>query len=246
VDEVAFGRAVRAIRIRKRLTQQALAARAGVSRSVVARIEQGRAARVTIATLDPVAAALGARVLVKVLWHGESLDRLLDSRHAATVEAVVRTLRDARWDVATEVSFNEYGERGSIDVFGFHPATGSLLVVEVKTTIGDAQELQSTLDRKVRLAPKIARDRGWHVARTSALLVIVESRTNRATIERLAATFGGAFPDRNRVVRAWLSATEHERPLRGLWFLKSDSQAVVTQRVRPRRRPVTHDDQEAD
>jgi transcriptional regulator with XRE-family HTH domain len=62
VDEIAFGASVRALRIRKRLTQQQLAMRAGLSRGVVARIEQGRASRVTVATLEQVATALGARV----------------------------------------------------------------------------------------------------------------------------------------------------------------------------------------
>ena len=214
--------------------------RAGVSRSVVARIEQGRAGHVTLATLEQVAAALGARVLVKLLWQGEGLDRLLDGRHAAVVEEVVRVLRAAGWTVATEVSFNEYGERGSIDVFAFHPETRSLLVVEVKTVIGDAQELQSTLDRKVRLAPRIARDRGWWPATVSKLLVIVDTSTNRERIDALRATFSTSFPSRTWAVRHWLASPGRDRPLRGIWFLRTGRQAVVTQRVRASRRTRPH------
>ena len=52
VDEIAFGRSFRALRLRKRLTQDELASRAGVSRGVIARIEQGHANHVTVATLD--------------------------------------------------------------------------------------------------------------------------------------------------------------------------------------------------
>ena len=240
MDEIAFGRAVRALRIRKRLTQEELGSRAGVSRGVIARIEQGHAARVTVATLERVASALGARVLVELLWPSEGLDRLLDGRHAVTVEEVVRILGGAGWEVATEVSFNEYGERGSIDVLAFHRSTRSLLVVEVKTAIVDAQELQSTLDRKVRLAPKIGRDRGWSAAAISKLLVVVDSRTNRQRIEKLAMTFATTFPSRTWAVRRWLASPIASEPLRGIWFLRIGTQAVVSQRVRARRAPLTH------
>jgi transcriptional regulator with XRE-family HTH domain len=246
VDEIAFGRGLRAIRIRKRLTQEDLGAGARVSRSVIARIEQGHAALVTVATLERVAGALAARVLVKLLWQGEGLERLLDSRHAITVEEVVRILRSAGWEVATEVSFNEYGERGSVDVLAFHPVAHVVLVVEIKTTIGDAQEVQATLDRKVRLAPKISRSRGWQATAVATLLVVVESRSNRATVARLGATFAVAFPARNLAIRRWLRAPHRQPPLRGLHFLNSGPQAVVTQRVRPRRKRATHDGEPPD
>src|SRR5580765_8972595 len=84
-------------------------------------------------------AALDARVSCRLTWNGEELDRLLDAAHAAVVEQVVRRLAAEGWVAATEVSFNEYGERGSIDVLGFHPATRCLLVVEVKSVIPDVQ-----------------------------------------------------------------------------------------------------------
>ena len=241
MDEMAFGRGLRALRIRKRLTQEQVAQTAGVSRGVVARIERGHASAATVATLDRLASVLQARVLVRLSWNGEALDRLLDARHATTVEEVVRTLRAHAWDVLTEVSFNEFGERGSIDILAFHPRTHVLLVVEVKTVIADAQELQATLDRKVRLAPKIARSRGWAAARVATLLVVVESRTNRDRVARLGATFGNAFPHRNVAIRRWLSRPEQDRPLRGLWFLRIGTEAVVTERVRTRQEKSTHE-----
>ena len=36
--------------------------------------------------------------------------------------AMVQRLRPDGWEVATEVSFNVYGERGSIDILAFHAA----------------------------------------------------------------------------------------------------------------------------
>lgn len=238
MDGITFGRGFRALRIRRRLTQADLAAQAGVSRGVIVRIERNGAASVTVATLEKVAAPLGARVICRLSWNGEGLDRLLDSAHAAMVELVVRILRGAGWLVATEVSFNHFGERGSIDVFAFHPASRLLLVVEVKSVVPDVQATLVTLDRKERLALQIARERGWDAVGVSRLLVIREDRTARRRIEEHAATFANAFPDRARAVRAWLMRPDPVRPLRGLWFLSNESHAGAKQRVRgPRRRP---------
>ena len=231
MDSVTFGRGIRALRMRVRLTQEALSDRAGVSRSVVARIEQGRADRATVATLDRVAAALGARVACRLLWQGEGLDRLLDADHAATVEAVVRALLGDGWLVATEVSFNIWGERGSIDILAFHPATRILLVIEVKSVVPDVQATLVTLDRKERLALEITSGRGWDAIAVARMLVIRDDRTARRRIEEHAATFGNAFPDRIGRIRAWLRAPDPTRPLRGLWFLSPGPQAVTKRRA---------------
>jgi transcriptional regulator with XRE-family HTH domain len=241
MDQIAFGRGIRALRVRKRKRQEDLAAEAGVSRGVIVRIEQGGAANVTVATLEKVAAALGARVFCRLTWNGEGLDRLLDSAHAAIVEQVVRLLSAAGWLVATEVSFNHFGERGSIDILAFHPASRSLLVVEVKSVVPDVQATLVTLDRKERLALQVARERGWDADAVSRLLVIREDRTSRRRVDAHPATFTNAFPDRARVIRGWLARPDPSRPLRGLWFLSNESQADTRQRVRRPRRPPERD-----
>jgi transcriptional regulator with XRE-family HTH domain len=237
MDSITFGRGVKAMRLRKRWRQDDLAVAAHVSRGVIARIEQGHAARVTVETLDKVAAALGGRVTCRLTWNGEGLDRLLDADHAAIVEAVVRVLRSADWLVATEVSFNHFGERGSIDVFGFNAESRVALVVEVKSVVPDVQGTLVTLDRKERLAREIARERGWEAVAVARLLVIADNRTARRRIETHAATFGNAFPDRAFAVRRWLAAPDARRALRGLWFLSGESHTVAKQRVRRPGRP---------
>ncbi len=144
-------------------------------------------------------------------WRGEGLDRLLDEGHAALVDPVVGVLRSCGWEVALEVTFNEYGDRGSIDVFAHQPATHDLLVVEVKSVVADAQATLSPLDRKVRLAPNLARDRGWLDGRVSRLLVVGEGRTNRRRVERFAGLFDA------RAARTWvggqaLATSAHRTP----------------------------------
>jgi transcriptional regulator with XRE-family HTH domain len=219
MDTVAFGRGFKTLRLRRHLRQADLADQAEVSRSAIARIEQGRADRVPVETLEKVARPLGARVLCRLTWNGEGLDRLLDANHAEIVERVVRMLAAAGWLVATEVSFNVWGERGAIDVLAFHARTRILLVVEVKSVVPDVQATLTTLDRKERLGLEVARTRGWDATTVAKLLVVKNDRTSRRRIEQHAATFGNAFPDRARQIRTWLAAPDPRRRLRGLWVL---------------------------
>jgi hypothetical protein len=189
---------------------------------------------VTVAGLDRIARPLGARVICRLEWSGEALDRLLDADHAAIVEQVVRFLSGLGWLCATEVSFNIYGERGSIDILAFHPAARVLLVIEVKSTVPDVQATLVTLDRKSRLAARVARERGWIAGSVGRLLVVRDDRTARRRIATHDATFAPAFPDRARAVRRWLAVPDPARPLAGLWFLSGGTQEVGKQRVRRR------------
>ena len=177
--------------------------------------------------------------MCRLMWQGEGLDRLLDAEHAAIVDQVVSILTLAAWLVATEVSFNVFGERGSVDVLAFHPTSRVLLVVEVKSVVPDVQATLVTLDRKERLAVEIGRGRGWHGVAVGRLLVIRESRTARRRIEEHAATFGTMFPDRIGRIRSWLREPDRRSPLRGLWFLPNGPQEVARRSgSRPARSPT--------
>lgn len=241
MDGVRFGRQLRALRRRKRWRQDDLADAAAVSRGVVARAEQGRAERVTVATLERIARPLGARLICRLDWNGEALDRLLDADHASIVEQVVRILTACGWLCATEVSFSVYGERGSIDILAFHPGERVLLVIEVKSTMPDVQATLVALDRKARLGMQIARERGWDASTAGRLLVIGDNRTARRRVAAHEATFAAALPDRSRVVRRWLVNPRRDSPLAGLWFLSRGTQEVAKQRIR-RRKPLAERD----
>lgn len=199
-----MGLGFRALRRRRGWSQARLATAVGVSRAVVWRIERGHGDRVTLATLVRVATALDARVDVRLLWHGENLDRLIDARHARLVELTLERLTQAGWLVATEASFNVRGERGSIDVLGYHADTGSLLVVEVKSVVPDLQAMLHGVDRKARIAPVVARERGWEASSVSRLLVLPEGQTTRRRVDSHRMTFGSSLPARTVEVRRWL------------------------------------------
>ena len=114
------------------------------------------------------------------------------------------SLRGLGWVVEVEVSFSIWGERGSIDIFAFHPLFGALLVVEIKSVVADSQATLHGLDRKARLAREVIQGRGWSVRHVSRLLVIGATATSRRRVARLAATYDAALPDRGTVARRWL------------------------------------------
>jgi transcriptional regulator with XRE-family HTH domain len=204
MDRTRFGRSVKALRKRRRWSQQDLADASRVSRSVAGRIERGEVSRVRWADLEAVAIALDGQLGLEFRWRGADLDRLLDAHHAATVESLARLYRSAGWHVIVEATFSEFGERGSIDLLAWHPATGDVAVNEVKASIGDVGNTVSGIDRKARLAPTIARKLGLTCRAVSRFLVVAEGQTSRRRVAEHSALFETAFPARGRRVRAWI------------------------------------------
>jgi len=181
-------------------------------------IEAGRAGDVALDRVRRVFAAAGGRVRVTAWWNGAAADRLLDAHHAALVEAALSVFRKRGWRTQVEVTFSEFGERGSIDILGLHPGAGALAVCEVKSALGSLEETNRTLDAKVRLAPRLAIDRfGWRPRVVGRLLILPEDGTLRRVVARHSLTMASAYPARGREVRAWLR--QPDGPLRGLWFL---------------------------
>jgi transcriptional regulator with XRE-family HTH domain len=227
MDQVRLGNDVRLLRHRRGWSQTRLGALVGVSRWVVSEIECGRGDRFDMSVIARVVAVLGGYLSVRVLYQGEALDRLRDRAHAGIVDRIVAELVALGWEVATEVSFNIDGERGSIDVLAFQPSTGALLVIEVKSVVPDVGGMLMTLDRKVRLATELARQRGWTPRNVSRVLVIRDDTTSRRRVHVHDATFATAFPARGRAVRSWLR--DPVGAVAGLLFLP-DAATVCTRR----------------
>jgi transcriptional regulator with XRE-family HTH domain len=193
--------------MRRGWRQEDLAARAGVSRWVVSQIERGHLGTMSLDTIERVAGVLEIRVYVVARWRGADLARLVGARHSALHEAVARMLTSiAGWAIAPEVSFSEYGERGIIDILAWHAPTRTLLVIELKTEIVDVQETVGTLDRKRRLAAKIAAARGWHAAAVAVWLIVAESSANRQRVRTHRTMLRAAFPVDGRQIRRWLDS----------------------------------------
>ncbi len=205
MDDVAIGRLAGLIRRRLGLRQEDVATQAKVSQQLVSLFESGGLGRISMGAARGIASAIGAELVVTVRWRGTEMDRLRDEGHATVVAVVASLLRAEGWLTAAEVTYSEFGERGSIDLLAFHPESRILLVVEVKTEIVSVEETLRRHDAKVRLAPRIARQRfGWSSAATCPLLAIADTRTARRRIERHDGVFGRTYPVRGWAARAWL------------------------------------------
>jgi hypothetical protein len=181
-------------------------------------------ARTSLETVRSVFGALDARVLLSPLWRGAELERLLDTEHARLVAEVARRLEALGWEVALEVTYSEYGERGSIDVLGLRPGARAVVVVEVKTEIPSAEAMGRKLDEKARLAPAIVRKRyGWTPIALCQVVVMPESMRLRRLVDR-SAVIGRMFPAKPRRIRAWLRRPHGS--LAGTWFLSISATVI--------------------
>jgi transcriptional regulator with XRE-family HTH domain len=218
VDDARIGRSLWVLRRRRGLTQVDVAASAGLSQSAISLIERGHVSSLSIRTVRAVFAAVDAGFQGHVAWRGGDLDRVLDEDHARLVSSFAETLQALRWAAYPEVTFSEYGERGSIDILALAPKHRSVVVVEVKTQITSIEATLRRLDVKMRLASRIVFEReGWRPLVIGCLLVIRDGTISRRRVNRHAAAITAALPARGRAVRTWL--LNPTGPLRGLIFL---------------------------
>lgn len=174
-------------------------------------------------------------MLLAPRWRGAELERLLDEDHSMVVDAVATRLEGLGWTVEAEVTYSEFGERGSIDVLGVRPAARAIVVLEVKTDIASSEALGRKLDEKARLAPRIVNKRlGWRAEHVGRVLVMPETMRLRRLVER-HPTIGRMFPGDALAVRRWLR--NPVGTVAGMWFLSfSDPRTVGGAHAASRRR----------
>jgi transcriptional regulator with XRE-family HTH domain len=217
-DDERIGLMLRAMRRSSRLTQEQLARVARVPVRDIIAIENARAGTVELERLRGLFRAAGGHARLAIWFNGAAGDRLLDAEHAALVERGAAVFLRYGWSNHLEVTFSEFGERGSIDLLSLHRSRSVAAVCEFKSAFGSLEETNRMLDVKERLAPKIVFERfGWHPRSIGRLLVVSEDSTARRIVARHAVTMASLYPARGREIRAWVRRPDG--PLRGLWFL---------------------------
>ena len=206
MDEIRIGRILRALRRRRGWTRLELAERSRVSQQAIPLVERGHGSWLAAATLRLIFAALDARWEPVVSWRGGELDRLLDEDHARLVAEVVRRLVALDWDVAVEVTYSEYGERGSVDVLGARREFLAMVVVEVKSDLTVMDATVRKADEKERIVrDSLGRKRFGFTPRSVArLLVLPSTDTARRRVRTSATILDSAFPAKGPAVRKWL------------------------------------------
>jgi transcriptional regulator with XRE-family HTH domain len=226
-------RVLRHLRRRRRWRQADLARMSGSSRATVSRNERGGLRRVPVGLIERLADALDASLDFTLRWQGEQLDRLIDAGHALLQEHTAALLASNGWVVRSEVSFNHFGDRGRVDVLAFQPSTRTLLVVEVKTAIGDLQETLGRIDIKGRLGTTLTQSTGWDVPQAVVpALVLADRRGARRTVAQHQALFT-RYALRGRAALAWIRHPRAPAPAGLLWFVSlPDSHGATVTRGR--------------
>jgi transcriptional regulator with XRE-family HTH domain len=235
VEDLRFGNTIRAARLKRAWRQVDLARRAGVSQTVVSRVERGQIPEMTLAVLREVAAALEIRLELLPRGRGAELDRLLSARHSALHESVARVLAHdfPDWVMASEVSFSIWGERGVIDLLLWHPERRALLI-EFKTELVDVGDLLGTMDRRRRLASQIVKSRGWYPRTVSTWVILAASRTNARRFAENRTVLKTAFPSGTREVRRWFRDPGASIAAISMWQDRGRTPLTPTRRVRSR------------
>jgi transcriptional regulator with XRE-family HTH domain len=234
MDGRRIGRAIRAIRHERGWTQAELGARAACSHAVISRLERGNVRACSIALLERVLEVLDARLVTFIDWRGGELDRLIDADHSR-LQQLWAAVRSELWQSRVEVTYSEYGERGSIDDLAYHAPTGTLLVTELKTAIYDAGRTLMKLDEKARLAPRVAARFEWRARRVVRCLVVADTRTNRRRAAELSAMLA-QFECRGRAAAKWLRDPMSGAPDALLVFVPLTNVRVMHGRRAGRRR----------
>jgi transcriptional regulator with XRE-family HTH domain len=181
---IDFGRVIRDVRVAYGWSQRELARRSRTSQSVISRIECGRAEAFDLAVIGRVFETLGIRMQVRFeVPPAVAVRRERSPGHDRCVVHVARRLQRAGYEVATEVEVGDGRWRAWIDVLAFHPASGLLIVIEVKTELHDVPAEQRRLASYERESWAAARRLGWDADRRISALLLLRT----AAIDRVVA-----------------------------------------------------------
>ena len=172
-----LGEEIRLARTMAGLTLAQLGRAAGVSRSETSRIERGEAVWVDVMTLGRLAAVVGLDLWVRT-FPGE--EPLRDAAHLRLTDAF-RELVAAPLRIRVEVPIGDRRDRRAWDVTLDDPADDTC-AVELETRFVDAQAQHRRIAQKLADTPI---DR--------VLLVIADTRANRAAVRAAAGLLGTAY-----------------------------------------------------
>lgn len=218
MDDAAIGRALFLLRTRQHLRQIDLAGRAGMSQGEISLVERGYIGGTSIRTIRRIFEAAGASLTMDVRWRGGELDRLRDTRHAILVAGFARVASGFGWPSIPELTYSEFGERGSIDLMCLNEPAHAIAVTEMKSGLTTIDATVRKLDEKVRLAPTLVfRQFGWRPRTVARILVLPDSTTARRQVAAAAGLLDPALPARTLELRAWMKGPIG--PIAGIWFL---------------------------
>lgn len=220
---MSFARLCRDTRVQLDITQQELAGAVGVSRSHIAGIETGRV-NPSLDLVWQIGAALGIDLQLVGERPVVLSPRSRDLVHARCSGYVDRRFRRAGWLTRREVEVVHARSHGWIDLLAFHPVTGILVIVEVKTQLDNLGAIERQLAWYERSATDVALTFGWQPTGVFSWLLLLESEEVETAVHRSREVLREAFECRASEMRAVLrGAAGHAPAVRGLALIDPSS-----------------------
>ena len=198
----ALGADLRRARLRRRLTQEQLARRAGISRASASRIERGLGGGQTVDTWQRVALAVGTPLVVRL--QRDPIEETADAGHLAIQELILRLGRQIGALRSFELASRSTEPWRSSDVGLRVERRRQLWLVECWNSVGDVGSGARSSNRKVAeaeaLAVAIGGERPYGVR---SCWVLRDSARNRALVRRYPEVFAARFPGSSR---GWVEA----------------------------------------
>jgi transcriptional regulator with XRE-family HTH domain len=197
-----LGRAVRAARRRRHLTQAQLGDAVRLSQAEVSRIELGSGSGSPIRVWLALAAALGLHPRFELARDRQ--EDAIDAGHLAIQELLLRFAAATGCAGTFELPIHASDPSRSVDVFVRDDARRRLIVEEAWNSIGDIGAGARSFDRKLAAAAELAIVLGGErpYAVHGVWVVRVTAR-NRALVARYPEVFARRFPGSSR---AWILA----------------------------------------
>ena len=192
-----LGGEIRTSRVRRTWTQEALARRAGIGRSVVGRAERGTGS-LDLEALERIAVALGVPLVLAL--GRDQREQVADAGHLEMQELVIRLARRAGFTTAFELPTRPSEPWRSSDVAVGDDVRRVLVGVECWNTFGDIGASTRSSFRKLADLEQIAIARWGPDGRAATVWVVRSTARNRALIARYPEVFAARFPGSSRPV----------------------------------------------
>lgn len=235
-----FAALCRTTRIQLDITQGQLAPVVGVSRAYIGAIETGRA-NPTLEVVERMSDALGLELDLVGRPPVVVSTRQRDLVHARCSAYVQRRLEAAGLTCLREVEIVHVRSHGWIDVMAFDMGSGTLFVIEVKTTIDDIGAVERQLAWYRRAATDVGRAHGWRVRSVRTWLLALASEEVEGSIRVNRDVLRVGFPARAPAMRRQLAGADPITDQPGLALIDPTSRRrdwLISSRLDGRRSPA--------
>jgi transcriptional regulator with XRE-family HTH domain len=205
-----LGREVQATRKRRRLTQDALANRVGISRQRLGDIEAGRGGGAPLTVWFALGEALGRPFRSEFVR--DRLEEPVDAGHLAIQELVLKLGRSAGYEGRFELPTRPADPARSSDAPLLDRRGRRLILVECWNTFGDLGAAARSSDRKLADAEALAVVLGGEGKpfKVGLCWVVRDTARNRGLVARYEHIFASRFPESSA---RWANAITNGGPI---------------------------------